>query len=256
MKALQSVRSRKLETVCQHPHSNSRLTHEIAKAYISYPENKSTTNAILLLTDVYGFTFPNTRLIADQFALHGYLTVIPDLFNGREVPFPPPADFSLQKYIDETMPRVESVDPIIENVIAELRDAYGVRELGGVGYCFGGKYVCRFLHPSSSSPALLDAGFVAHPSFTTSAEISSISGPLSIAAAETDEIFTRVLRHQTEEILAEKDVEWQICVYGGTEHGFAVKGHMSTKKARFAKEQTFGQAVGWFEEYLRGGEEE
>jgi dienelactone hydrolase len=34
---------------------------------------------------VYGFTFPNTRLIADQFATKGYFTVVPDLFHGAEV---------------------------------------------------------------------------------------------------------------------------------------------------------------------------
>jgi dienelactone hydrolase len=46
-------------------------------------------------------------------------------------------------------------------------------------------------------------------------------------------------------------VPWEISLYSGVEHGFAVKGHMSTKKAQFAKEQAFGQAVVWFEEYLK-----
>jgi dienelactone hydrolase len=68
---------------------------------------------------------------------------------------------------------------------------------------------------------------------------------------ETDEIFTLAKRHETEEILCKKTVPWQITVYSDTEHGFAVKGHMSTKKARFAKEQAFMQAVGWFAEYLK-----
>jgi dienelactone hydrolase len=147
------------------------------------------------------------------------------------------------------MPRISVVDPLISSVIKELKDSYGIEKIGGVGYCFGGKYVCRFLHPSSS---LLDAGFVAHPSFTTDDEIRDIEGPLSIAAAETDEIFTAAMRQETEDILSRKEVPWQISVYGGTEHGFAVKGHMGTRRARFAKERAFGQAVGWFEEYVKG----
>jgi len=65
-----------------------------------------------------------------------------------------------------------------------------------------------------------------------------------------DAIFTAAKRHETEEILSKKSTPWQICVYSDTEHGFAVKGDMSTKKARFAKEQAFAQAVAWFEEYL------
>jgi dienelactone hydrolase len=50
--------------------------------------------------------------------------------------------------------------------------------------------------------------------------------------------------------LAKHTVPYQMVLYGDTEHGFAVKGHMSTAKARWAKEQAFNQAVAWFEEYV------
>jgi dienelactone hydrolase len=148
-----------------------------AQAYIANPPTPS-THAIILLTDVYGFSFPNTRLIADQFALNGYLTVIPDLFHGAEVPFPAPEDFNLQDYIDNMMPRVGTVDPIISSVIDVLRTEEGIQKIGGVGYCFGGKYVCRWLKEGK-----LDAGYVAHPSFVEEGEVREIEGALSIAAA-------------------------------------------------------------------------
>lgn len=70
-----------------------------------------------------------------------------------------------------------------------------------------------------------------------------------------DEIFTRQKRYETEEILAGTTVPWHIFVYSDTEHGFAVKGDLGTKKARLAKERAFQQAVGWFEEHLKEGEE-
>ncbi|KAH5734214.1 hypothetical protein HBI17_202910 [Parastagonospora nodorum] len=216
------------------------------QAYLSYPKDSSTHHAILLLTDVYGYTFPNTRLIADQFAARGYFTIIPDLFQGREVSFPAPDDFNLQTYIHNVMPRVETVDPIIRSVIEDMRNEMGVQKLGGVGYCFGGKYVCRWLKEGG-----LDAGFVAHPSFVDGEELKGVKGPMSIAAAESDDIFTVEKRRETEEILRELSVPWEMFLYSGVEHGFAVKGHMSTKRARFAKEQAFGQAVAWFEEYLK-----
>jgi dienelactone hydrolase len=148
-----------------------------AQAYIANPSTPS-THAIIILSDVYGFTFPNTRLIADQFALNGYLTVIPDLFHGAEVPFPAPENFNLQDYIDNTMPRVGTVDPIISSVIDVLRTEKGIQKIGGVGYCFGGKYVCRWLKEGK-----LDAGYVAHPSFVEEGEVRGIEGALSIAAA-------------------------------------------------------------------------
>ncbi|KAF2819615.1 alpha/beta-hydrolase [Ophiobolus disseminans] len=218
--------------------------------YISHPAPSSPSShpAIILLTDVYGYTFPNTRLIADAFASAGYMTLVPDLFNGSEVPWPPPESFNLQTYIETTMPGPESVDCIVEGVLGYLR-GLGVKRVGGVGYCFGGRYVCRFLKGRNGEGGL-DAGFVGHPSFVEEEEVRNVGKPLSIAAAQTDEIFTTAKRYETEAILGAKEVPWQICVYGGTTHGFAVKGHMSTKEARRAKEGAFKQAVAWFEEYL------
>jgi dienelactone hydrolase len=73
---------------------------------------------------------------------------------------------------------VETVDPIIASVMEAMRKEMGVKRLGGVGYCFGGKYVCRWLREGG-----LDAGFVAHPSFVDVSEVKGVKGPLSIAAA-------------------------------------------------------------------------
>jgi dienelactone hydrolase len=250
--------------------------------------------------DVIGMDFINVQLyvklfliqqrsltkatsIADQYAANGYFVVIPDLFNGNTVPLNPPADFELMKWIETKMPRVPTVDPIIEAVIKELRGAYGVKRLGGVGYCFGGKYVCRFLKEGS-----LDAGFTAHPSFVDPEEVEEIAGPLSIAAAgtptpcrttlsaqvfsrtyeypqtlgkhiltccvsciETDQIFPAPKRHETEAILNKKDVPWQINLYSDVVHGFAVRCDLSKKREKFAKEQAFLQAVNWFDEHIK-----
>lgn len=69
---------------------------------------------------------------------------------------------------------------------------------------------------------------------------------------EVDAIFPAAKRHETEDLLSKMDVPWQISVYSDTEHGFAVKGDMGTKKARFAKERAFEQAVGWFGEFVKG----
>jgi dienelactone hydrolase len=122
--------------------------------------------------------FINVQLVADQFAANGYLTVVPDLFNGNVVPVNPPQDFDVMKWVQNEMPQVPKVDPIVESVIKHLRGELGVKRLGGVGYCFGGKYVCRWLKEGS-----LDVGYTAHPSFVDAEELQAIKGPLSIAAA-------------------------------------------------------------------------
>ncbi|KAK3208063.1 hypothetical protein GRF29_96g1289439, partial [Pseudopithomyces chartarum] len=216
------------------------------RTYFAYPENKSTQNAIIILSDILGMDFINVQLVADQFAANGYLTVVPDLFNGNVVPVNPPQDFDVMKWVQNEMPQVPKVDPIVESVIKHLRGELGVKRLGGVGYCFGGKYVCRWLKEGS-----LDVGYTAHPSFVDAEELQAIKGPLSIAAAETDNIFPAPKRRETEDILQKMNIPYQLNLFSDVEHGFAVRGDISKKPAKFAKEQAFLQAVAWFEEYLK-----
>ncbi|KAF2274650.1 alpha/beta-hydrolase [Westerdykella ornata] len=217
------------------------------RAYFSYPKDKSTHNAILIITDILGMDFINVQLIADQFAANGYFVVAPDLFNGAPAPVNDP-NFDIKKWIQDSMPRTHQVDPILEATIKELRGSYGVKRLGGVGYCFGGKYVCRFLKSGK-----LDAGYIAHPSFVDAEEVEGIEGPLSIAAAETDHIFPAEKRHETEAILLKHKVPYQINLFSDVVHGFAVRCDLSKRREKFAKEQAFFQAVAWFDEYVKSG---
>ncbi len=148
-----------------------------AETYIAYPKDKSTHNAILLLTDVIGHGFINAQLIADQLAANGYLVVMPDLFHGDPVLLEnKPEGFDLMEWLKGHQP--ERVEPVVDAVIKEMRGKMGVKRLGGVGYCFGAKYVVRNLREGR-----LDVGFVAHPSFVEADELKAIKGPLSIAAA-------------------------------------------------------------------------
>lgn len=96
----------------------------------------------------------------------------------------------------------------------------------------------------------IDAAFVAHPSFVEEDELAALTGPLSIAAAETDSIFPVSKRHKSEEILAKTGHPYQINLFSGVEHGFGIRGDPDVKVQKFAKEQAFDQAVAWFNEYL------
>lgn len=45
-------------------------------------------------------------------------------------------------------------------------------------------------------------------------------------------------------------VPYQINVYGGVEHGFALRADVSVKANQYAMEDAFKQAVAWFENWL------
>ncbi|OCT46401.1 Protein AIM2 [Cladophialophora carrionii] len=224
--------------------------------YTKYPEDKSTEYGILIITDVIGHRFNNAQLIADQFAANGYFVMMPDLFDKDPIPLNRPGDFDIMKWLNgEYHPSKKAhlppvVDPIIDACLIEMRTKYNVKKLGAVGYCFGGKYVVRHLRPESGK---IDAGYTAHPSFVEAAELRDIKGPLAISAAETDHIFPAEKRHETEVILKELGLPYQINLYSGVEHGFAVRGDLNDRVQTYAKENAFLQAVQWFEEHLRGG---
>ena len=242
-----------------------RANSASAPSYISYSNDPTTQNAILILTDMVGCESINTRLLADQFAVHGYLCVVPDLFHGDAFPLNEIKTRDIGAWLQNHP--ADRVDPIIDAVINALRKERGIEHIGGVGYCFGGKYVARFLKPHK-----LEVGYVAHPSFMSAEELRGITGPLSIAAAgqselfpspeynksvdsvtEVDEVFPATKRHESEEILRnlKPHIPYQISLYSEVRHGFAVRGDLSVKSYRFAKEAAFHQAVVWFDEHLK-----
>lgn len=219
-------------------------------AYVATPaadkEHKET--AILFIPDVIGI-WQNSQLMADQFAANGYLTLLMDPWNGDSIPLNRPDGFDLQKWLsggsDGKNPHTpEGVDPIVEAAIKTLKEEYGIKKIGAVGYCLGAKYVIRHYKDG------IEVGYVAHPSFVTEEELAGITGPLSIAAAETDAIFPAEKRHKSEEILKTVGHPYQINLYSGVSHGFTVRCDPSVKIQRWAKEQGFLQAVQWFDEFL------
>ncbi|KAG4429180.1 hypothetical protein IFR05_015334 [Cadophora sp. M221] len=221
------------------------------EAYIAEPSGKHIhkDTAILFLPDVIGI-WQNSQLMADQYAANGYYTLIPDLFNSDSLSLNRPDGFDLMSWLtkgsDGKNPHTfKAVDPIVEKSIKYLQEK-GYKKIGAVGYCFGAKYVARFM----ASGKGISVGFVAHPSFVEENELRAIQGPFSIAAAETDSIFPTEKRHRSEEILLETKQPYQINLYSGVVHGFSVRCDLSKKIEKYAKEQAFLQAVTWFDEHL------
>jgi dienelactone hydrolase len=114
--------------------------------------------------------------VADQFAANGYLVVAPDLFQGDPIPPNRGADFDMLTWRGKH--GTETVDPIVDGVIKELRTKYGVKKIGTAGYCFGARPAVRFL-----KKGVTEAAYVAHPSWVQAEEVREIQGPLAIAAA-------------------------------------------------------------------------
>jgi len=207
--------------------------------YIATPSSKTakSNKAIILLTDVNGI-YTNPQLIADQLAENGYYVIIPDFLHGD----PYSSGTSLEEWLAKHGTAV--TDPIVDKMVKGLKEK-GYEKIGGIGYCFGARFVVRFLKEGQ-----INAGFLGHPSFVQEKELEEIQGPLSIAAAEIDSIFTVDKRHKSEEILSKVGMPYQINLYSQAQHGFAVRGDLTVPAVKFANEQAFVQARTWFDNWL------
>ena len=177
---------------------------------------------------------------------------MPDLFHGGPIPLNRPEGFDIMKWLQQGSKgsghTTKEVDPVVEKTIQHMKSELGVKTIGAVGYCFGAKYVARFMTGGKG----IDVGAFAHPSFVDAAEIKALTGPLTIAAAETDEIFPAEKRRETEDILKDMKIPYQISLYSDVVHGFAVRADLNDKRAKYAKEAAFLQHVNWFDEYVKG----
>lgn len=219
-------------------------------AYLAVPNAAKARKdvGILYLPDVLSI-WQNSKLMADQFAANGYLTLIIDLFKGDAISLNADQDtFDFPTWLakgstGDNPHTTEAIDPIVHDAITFLKEEKGVKKLGAVSYCFGAKYMAR-AYPS------IDVGYMAHPSFVSEEELAGFNAPLAISAAETDSIFPAEKRHKSEEILAAGGLPYQINLFSQVVHGFAVRCDTTNKIARFAKEQAFLQAVTWFDTWL------
>jgi dienelactone hydrolase len=192
--------------------------------------------------------------IADQHAANGYFVIVPDILHGDPVPLNPGKDFDFMTgWLPNHGP--ETVEEPLAKVLAVLKSdpQYNIKTLGSIGICFGAKYVVRLLSEERQKTADIPvaAGFVAHPSFVSAEELKAITKPLSIAASETDAIFPKEKRRESEDILETLGVPYQMTLYSGVEHGFSVRADISKPVAKFAKEKAFLQSEFWFDEYLK-----
>lgn len=215
------------------------------ESYVSPSATGSTSKVLFYLTDIIGHKLINAQLLADCFAAHGYHVVMPDLFRGdpwlMDASVRPPT-LTLQQWLQSH--QLSQVEPVVLNVLGGIKTELKPDKIVAVGYCFGAKYVTRLLAKD------IDVGFVAHPSLIELEELANIKAPLAIAAAETDNIFTTEQRHEVEAELKKMGATYQINLYGGVEHGFAVRGDMSRRWMKRAKEQAFAMAIEWFQFHL------
>ncbi|KAH9889937.1 alpha/beta-hydrolase [Cubamyces lactineus] len=250
-------------------------------AYVVGDEHS--TRVIVIGCDIFGWRFVNMRLLADEYAAHGFRVVVPDLFSDWELPtwtlnahdpsnfrkslfqryvLAPAALFVLAPFVLRNLPRQVSLITSVADALrspvpapahapvsgAPTKDTVKV---GFVGFCWGGRFAISQNH-------LFDASVAAHPSLVRFPdELAGIRKPFSLAVAHDDPDFDRARAEETERILRGslgerglREDQVEVRVYEGVKHGWTTRANLADPKQREARDEAVKQVVGWFDRFL------
>lgn len=216
------------------------------KTYVT-GDNKDA--AVLIIHDIFGWTFPNLRLLADHFAKEANVTVyLPDFFDGEviepETMTNPEkrAQFSIPDFLSRHGKEIRF--PEILEAAKALKAQY--KKTAAIGYCYGA-WACFRL---GADPSLVDAISMAHPSLVEKPEIDNVKVPVQIMAPEHDHAFTPELKEHANKVIPTLGVAYEYIYFPGLTHGFAAKGDETDPKQKDGLERAKNSAVRFFKEFL------
>lgn len=215
----------------------------------TYIAGSSQSAAVLIVADIFGWTLPNIRIIADHFAKEANATVyIPDFFDGEIVKPELLEDpeqrknFSIPEFIGRNNKEIRW--PSILASAKALKAQYP--KVGAIGYCYGAWAVFKL----GADTSLIDCASVAHPSLLEKSEIDGLKVPTQILAPEHDHAFTPELKEYSNKVIPTLNVPYEYVYFPGVRHGFAARGNEKDETQRVALERAKRSAVNWFNEWL------
>ena len=207
--------------------------------------------AILVIADLFGWTFPNNRLLADHYAQEiGATVYVPDFFGGEVIPSELVlkedwAQIDLPSWLKKNSR--DKREPEIFRCAAKLRQQY--KKVAAIGFCYGGWAVCR-LGASQHQPALVDCVVAGHPSMLTKDDMDNIAVPIQFLAPEFDPMFTDELKSYAFQTIPKLGVPFDYQHFPGVSHGCFVRGDQEKKGDREAMERGKNSAVAWMAQFL------
>ena len=131
---------------------------------------------------VFGWEFPNARLLADEYAKEGFYVYLPDFHEGDSlhIDFLQNVEPPLKK--QESLTVVEKAKnaavvpatlgpwllahreavskPLIDGFVNTVRNTPGTNKIGAIGFCWGGRYAILQAHGQSKDGSGSDVGGV------------------------------------------------------------------------------------------------
>ncbi|KAI0816535.1 dienelactone hydrolase [Xylaria sp. FL0064] len=209
--------------------------------------------AILLVHDLFGWKYPNLRLLADHFARELNATVyVPDFFGGWIVDWKAVEDERWNEIDLNGVVRDQSREirgPEIVACARAIKAELSFKRLGAIGYCYGGWAVCH-LASKAQEFQLVNAISIAHPSWIVKEDIDNIAVPFQVLAPENDQSYTLEMKSYTFQTALKLNVPISYQHFPGIDHGALVRGDERNKGEREAMAMAKDAVVVWFKQYL------
>ncbi|TKX20575.1 hydrolase-like protein 5 [Elsinoe australis] len=244
-------------------------------AYIARPpQDTKPKGSVVIIPDIFGWTLPNTRILADEYAKKGPFNVyLPNFMNGNAPGFTALLSkaYHFLRLLYHGVPflirnRASAVLPGITSFFKTLRENEDASlPIGAAGFCWGGMPVvklCQDGTKASNGMSLVDVGFIAHPSFMKMPDdVEVVVKPLSCAGAGNDGKVMLKQGDQIKDVLERKNreaeereggrgVRHEYVWYEKADHGFAVRTNEKDTEAAEKGKMAEAQAVGWFQRWF------
>jgi carboxymethylenebutenolidase len=209
----------------------------VLDCYVFEPAGGEPSPAVVLYMDAFGIR-ADLDVMASRLAGAGYVVAVPNLYHRTAEfhSFDPALVAAGGAERDRFMGMIRSIDGdlVMEDtaaVIAHLDARPSVRTgpIGTVGYCMGGGYALRAagIFPERvAAAASFHGGSLATDRPDSPHQLAAqIRARVYVGVAGIDPGFTDEQRQRLDAALSESGVDYEIEIYDGAQHGFAVHNH-------------------------------
>lgn len=220
-----------------------------------------------MLADVFGWSLLNARLLADQYASHGFLVYLPDFYLNdslseevETLTLPDSSRTYFRAAVDVSKAggmfvpwmyrhRESVMRPLVEQFLSALRTSKPDAKIGAIGFCWGGRYAV--LLSQKDAPVQVDVAVACHPgNLAYPEDIEKIDRPVSIQCGDADKLVPVKNLDIAASVMKQKTVPGEVVIYKDMIHGFAIRGDLSVQKNLDAREQCLESTVKWLSMYM------
>ncbi|KAK9316239.1 dienelactone hydrolase [Lipomyces starkeyi] len=239
--------------------------------YIS-PVPERPKGTIVYITDIFGWTLPNARLLADAYAKEGgFKVIVPDFFPFQPIPlssidaFAPVNETTTPSFLTGLSQKLTAypaliwflyrtrasvTTKLIAKFLEDLRSSEPDTAIFTVGFCWGGRY-SLVMGTDKVKKGTVNAVAALHPSLMSiPSDIEGTIVPVSVGAGTKDTLTPPSLMKKLEELYLAQGVECEIKSYEDMIHGFAVRGDTEKEDVAKAMEDAKKQVLDWFTKHL------